>query len=344
MDYNIVIATRNRPEILAISVPLMLSQSRRPRKLIVVDSSDDADAVKRSIERSAVGAVDVELIRSKPGLTHQRNVGLRHVTSDVVMYPDDDSLWLPTVAESIMRVYERDDRDHIGAVCAAESTVPPEGVIASARAAYHMSARDQMKLRIGKRRNQLENRFVPDPFMLHGRSRWSVKPTPAWLADEDAVLVEWMTGFRMSFRTDIIRRTGFDETFGNYGQFEDVEASFQVLKTHLLVGARRAKVFHYRSPVKRAHGRRMGACQVLDRAYIVSRHSPEGSAARQLLPTYCRYKAAQYLLACHTKFGRDRFKGAIGALRRVGKILQSPPSTLSMTYLEQLAQCTLARA
>jgi hypothetical protein len=47
----VVIATRNRPEALALTIPLILGQSRQPEKLIVIDSSNDhgpvADVVAR---------------------------------------------------------------------------------------------------------------------------------------------------------------------------------------------------------------------------------------------------------------------------------------------------------
>ena len=326
MDYDIVIATRNRASILEVSIPLMLSQGRRPRRLIVVDSSDDDQAARKSVESVLVGdPIEFEFLRSEPGVTRQRNVGLRRVGSPVVMFPDDDSLWLPGVAEAIMRVYERDEQGVIGAVCGAKSMEAPSEAIATARQVHEVSRADKFRLRIAQRRFQIEHALVPDPFILHGRSRWNVQPPPAWLPQESAVLVEWMTGFRMSFRTEIIRRSGFDEAFRNYGLFEDTEASFQVLKTHLIVGARRAQVFHHRTPGKRADGLMMGARQVLDRAYIVCRHSPPGSPAHRMIPRYSRYKVVQYSLACHEPFGWQRFRGAWRALRSLEAIDRATP-------------------
>lgn len=341
MDYDIVIATRNRPAILKVSIPLMLAQSRRPKRLIVVDSSDDAEEARRAAESAVADyPVEFEFIHSGRGLTFQRNVGLRRVGSPVVMFPDDDSLWLPGAAEAMMRVYERDEKCAIGAVCAAESLEPPSEAIGVANRVHRVSRADRFRLLISRRRNEIENLLCPDPFVLHGRSRWAVQPTPEWLTEENAVLVEWMTGFRMSFRTDVIRRSGFDETFRNYGLAEDVEASFQVMKTHLIVGARNARVFHHRTPGGRENGLTIGARIVLNRAYVVCRHSPPGSPAREMLRRYSRYKVLQYSLACHEEFGRDRFRGAWKALKNLDAIQDAPPELLSQVYAGQIERCT----
>ena len=51
-----VIATRNRPEALALSIPLILGQSRKPRKLIVIDSSDDHAPVAEAVAETVATA------------------------------------------------------------------------------------------------------------------------------------------------------------------------------------------------------------------------------------------------------------------------------------------------
>ena len=53
LGFDIVLATRNRPEALALSIPLMLSQSRQPGRLIVIDSSNDHAPVAARGDRRA---------------------------------------------------------------------------------------------------------------------------------------------------------------------------------------------------------------------------------------------------------------------------------------------------
>lgn len=124
--YATIVATRNRPEALALSLPLMLGQSRLPEEIVVVDSSDDPAANKALIGRLA-SETDVPLhhITSRAGLSFQRNIGLERISSEVVFFPDDDSLVLPGALEAIMRIYDRDTCQIIGGVCSAEAKTPP---------------------------------------------------------------------------------------------------------------------------------------------------------------------------------------------------------------------------
>ena len=87
LDYTTVIATRNRPEALLLSIPRMLNQSRPPSQLVVVDSSDDhslcQDAVKKAVGDSGV---DLTVIAGQRGLTLQRNQGLDLVKHPIVFF------------------------------------------------------------------------------------------------------------------------------------------------------------------------------------------------------------------------------------------------------------------
>lgn len=340
MDYDVVVVTRNRPDALELSLPLMLGQHRPPARLVVVDASDDHPAVRQVVEAATQPYdVPVTLLASRAGTTHQRNVGLEHVRSPVVMYPDDDALWFPGAAEAIMRIYERDEQGAIGAVCAAPSPTAPPGVLEAHQNTYRMSRRDRIKQLVGRQRAVVERVLFPDPFHLHGQSRWSVQPVPDWLEQENAVLVEWMTGFRMTFRSDVIKALGFNELFADYGGFEDVDASFRVMQQYLIVGARNARVYHHRRPGARSSGLGMGMRQVLNRAYLIRRFAPADAPARRRLGRYNWYKCLQYLLECHTAYGRARLRGAWRARRCVPALLAADDDELDQRYLELRARC-----
>ena len=70
------------------------------------------------------------------GAAYQRNRGLDHVESEVVFFPDDDSLFHPGTSEAIMRAYELDTEGRIAGVCAADALEPPPGVL-DAAALWH---------------------------------------------------------------------------------------------------------------------------------------------------------------------------------------------------------------
>lgn len=338
--YYIVLATRNRPEALRLSIPLMLAQSRPAKCLIVVDSSDNHRLIRETVEE-ATSRFDIryEVIDSRPGSSHQRNVGLRQVKAPVVIFPDDDSIWHPGTADAIMRVYERDTGNAVVGVCAAEAVDAPKGFGEGVEDIYCMETSHRLKQRIGHARARFEKKWFPDPFIMHGQENWSRFERPNWLGDENEVLVEWMTGFRMSFRTEAIRACGFDETFAGYALFEDVDASFAVATQGLLVGARNAQVYHYRKPGGRGNERRLGVTQILNRAYVVAKHSPSGNVAQRRLLRYGRYKIAQYLTRTAGRTGRERVVGARASQRWVSAILAANQADLARVYQDAIAAC-----
>lgn len=93
MRFSLVLATVDRVEELKRFLASLRSQSYKDCELIVVDQNGD--------ERLAPLLADFEpalkvlhLRSTQRGLSRARNLGLRHVTGDVVAFPDDDC-WYP---------------------------------------------------------------------------------------------------------------------------------------------------------------------------------------------------------------------------------------------------------
>lgn len=338
--YTIVIATRNRPAALRLSIPRMLAQSSPPAQLIVVDSSDDHPATVAAVKECAdEHSVDLAILTSERGAARQRNAALGFIKHPVVFFPDDDSIWFPGVAESQLEVYELDRHEQISAVCAAESPTPPaDWEIMDARP-YEMRRSHRFQQRIASTRAKIENSWFPDPAKLLGRSFWpSSHELPEWFPEKDVVLVEWMTGFRMSFRTRVIQAVRFDETLSRYSLFEDIDASFGAWKHGWVVGARKARVFHYRSPEKRDSGRRLGSRQLLNKAYVIAKHSPVQHEARRRMGRFAKYKVLQYLIAARDSFARERYAGAKAALAELPKLVRAPQSEVCAAYISAVSE------
>lgn len=342
MDFDIVIATRNRVEALRLSLPLMLSQSCRPRSLIVVDSSDNHREVARTVTQIAQDVAPgarLVVLRSAPGSSLQRNTGLDAAVSPVVMLPDDDALWFPGFSDSVMRIYERDAEETIGGVGGTEVAALPPGMSGGAPPAYRMAVRDVLQLSVGRFIDSLEYRLFPDPFFVEADARSARIGRPAWLADVGATPATALPGFRMSFRTDLIRKTGFDETLGAYALFEDYDASLAVLGSHLLVDAQSARVFHYRAPEARVNGTEWGVMQVLNRAYLVCKHAGYDSEARRRMRGYALYKTARYAVRAHTGYGRRRAWGAARAVRCIAPLMGASAAELPEMYARLRESC-----
>jgi glycosyltransferase involved in cell wall biosynthesis len=339
MNFDIVIATRNRPEALSLSIPSMLQQSRLPRTMVIVDSSDNhQEIVKLVSSLTHEVRFPVKVLQARANRAHQRNVGIDHATSQVIMFPDDDALWWPGVAEAIMRVYERDDRGIIGGVCAGDAETSPLTDDQRTSSGYKMKRFDRFLRRIAPMRYRLNDLLCPSPFRLHGQSLWKKFDFYDWFAEENVVPVEYMTGFRMSFKRDAIDRIRFNEVLSakkTRTTYLDIDACFGVARTHLLVAACKAQVYHRKFPSKEIKGYTYGFISILNYAYITCCHTVTGDLARRVLGKYLITNIMlPYLSQPINKYGRQRLRGAWQAYQYAKKMLRLSHCDLTPYYLE----------
>lgn len=340
LAFDIVIATRNRQAILPLSLRTMLTQSVLPQRLIVVDASDDHAEVERAVCKAVsdhAPSLEVQVIRCEPGSSRQRNIGLELVGSPVVFFPDDDVLWLPGVAEAIMRIYSRDSGETVGCVTTLDSPVPPPGTLDLSHPQHRSAIRGEPKSTARLFPSFPSPGLALDPIREDGdwMTTWGAKTAPPWLSDEDAELCGPVIGYKMTFRSDLIRRIGgFDERLGRYARHEDIDASIRCLNEGLNVVARRAKVFHCRYGEGRASGKEWGMTSILSRTYVVCKNSPPGSIARRRVQKYLYYQLFRYGLQFRSRFGRERFRAALGALSHARQLIAASNADVVTRYAE----------
>ena len=361
LSLDVVIATRNRPDALALSIPLILGQSRPPDRLVIVDSSDDHAAVQAAVAGATRGWTGpVRLLRSEAGLTRQRNLGLREVTADIVLFPDDDSMLYPGTIAEILAVYGRDTGGRIAGVCTATAPLPPEGFgipgfdmgsdpdTPPTANRYSVPAEMRRQMRSVPLKNRLRRRFnALDPIFYVGQSLMAQATPLPWFADANCRLVEVMGGYRMSFRTEIARRIGFNETLGAYAHCEDYDASFAAARHGLIVGARNARIHHHKYPSGRGSAFRQGAMRMLNTAYVVLRHCgpsptpPTRDRAATLLRRFAILYPALSLPSLHHGRGRDFLAGFRAAAHGLEDLLAADPDTLDAAYAEAMRRALI---
>jgi GT2 family glycosyltransferase len=342
MEYSIVIATRNRAKALALSIPRMLAQSRPPAQLIVVDSSRDHDEIEKLVAAaSRQSRAEVIVRKSEPGLTLQRNLGLQFVRSPIILFPDDDSIWYADTAETLMEVYERDTAGKIAAVCSHESPAPPDFQPTTASEdIYSMRTGDQLRSKYARCLLMIERSLARNPLQIIGSEFCSSHVPEEWERSLEVTPVEWMTGFRMSFRTEAILHCGFEKTFSNYSICEDIDASFGAWNRGAVVGAGKSRVFHFKSPERRGNGWDIGVQQLLNLAFVVAKHTPVGHPARRALPGFARYKSYLCFLGARNAYGRDRLRGILRAVRQVPEFVLASQKDLPYVYKTALTFCS----
>ncbi|MBM2575807.1 glycosyltransferase [Jannaschia sp. Os4] len=331
-----VIATRHRPDVLRLALPLHLSQSRLPARILVVDSSDDPGPTAEAVAEATRGApVPVEVMRTAAGTAFQRNRGVEAVSEDVVFLPDDDSLLHPGAVEAIMRCYEADPEGRaIGAVCGAETPAYPGE---AAPATYRRKRGEGLRQATGRLRTRLEDRLVPQAAKALARALWADRPAPP-----AGVRVEWAPGFRLSGRRDALLAHPFEERLGRYALGEDVDFCLRLQAAGLdLVAAPEALIHHHRAPGRRDDGVALGAIDTLHSGYIPLRAYHAAKAAGRPVPDgfartirrWAAMRAAQLRIGARDAHGRDRARGAARGRDALGTLLAADAAALDETYL-----------
>ncbi len=337
LDYAVVVATRNRQDILGSALRTFSNQSRPPGQIVVVDRSDDHSDVERIVaDIAASTSVPIRVHYGEAAnLPLQRNQGLRHVTEAITMFPDDDVLWYPDTAAAVMEVYESDEGSLYGAVTAVDahrSPVPLGDEVPDRR------VRLTDRPLIMRVRNIVESAIVPQPFEVFGRARSAALEPAARAAGLRHPLVGTFGGYRMTLRTDVARTLAFDPVLGSrvgYGVHEDKDMALRVLASGSLIAvAEAARAFHNTHPGKRAAGFSYGFFHLLNYAYVCHKIFPSGDRSRKVMDRYLRYKLALYRLRRRDQYDRDVAAGAEAAYSELPALLERPVAEAADLYEE----------
>ena len=231
---SVVIATRDRPDLIVRCVRSILAGSVRPLEVIVVDNapSDGTTA-------AAVGALAAEhpmvryVFEPRAGLAAAHNAGLAFVTTPTVAFTDDDVVV---------------DRHWLAAIGSAMAADPDVVCVTGMIAPLELDTPTQCRIETASAFNKGFRRQV---FSAHDRGRGPLYPYAAGL---------FGSGANMSFRTGYLRASGgFDDALGagtlTMGG-DDLAAFFDVIASgHRLVYDPAALVRHQHHREPSALGR-----------------------------------------------------------------------------------------
>lgn len=336
MRYDVVIATLNRPESLSACLSLIEAQTEKPQRVIIVDASDDHAGVKAQVMRQRDPAIEWLFLQSDARSSpRQRNLGLDQVTSEVVLFPDDDSMLYPTAAAAMLAAYRLDDSGQVAGVSGVAASTPP-----ATHSAQQITRWRAVKERIQPVRNRIEDVLVTKPFNSYPRELWTSRDVPPWVDGRRFVLVETIGGYLLSLRTAAVREHRFDEVMGygiGYALHEDMELSLRLQSAgYLLVAAHEAPIFHDVHPAKRAGGYNYGFCWIANYIYACRRAIPEDSKAWRVdLSRFLRYKLALYRARAVVRrddYSREVWLGARAAWQARASLMASPLGEVGQNY------------
>jgi GT2 family glycosyltransferase len=256
VEASVVIATLGRPDALRRALESIAAAEPGPREVVVVDG-DDGGSARSVVADVSLGEAgpSVRHVPSPPGLTRQRNVALREVSGDVVVFLDDDVVLL-----------RRDFFQVLAEVYADAAVAGATGVVVEAEAR-----------RFGGRTSRLRRALLGEgaegTFTRFGYPR-RVRN------HERAMDVELMQGCLMSARLDLARELGFDESLPGYGLLEDEDFSYRLSRRGPIRFEPRLVVRHDNTGFLSQDQRAFGRLVVTNRAYLFRKNFPQTLTAR----------------------------------------------------------------
>ncbi len=254
-----IIPTRNRLELLTQLLKSLQNQTVQADQVIVVDGSDEP--LEPSIREFL--SPTVECVRVfPPGLTKQRNAGIKALNDDITLagYLDDDII-LDNDAIEAMLYYWEECPDDVGG------------------SSFHIT------------NNELASPLVRIPGKLLGKLFWcddfsqgkvlrSGFATPVIPVLKNTY-TEWLCGGATVWKREILEDSKYDEKLGGSSYVEDIDFSFRAAKHYRLVVIQGAKVQHFPPPFNPRKSYSMGRMNVHHHYHFVKKN-PELS-----VPLFC---------------------------------------------------------
>lgn len=253
----VIVCTKDRASDLERCLNSLRSQEFPPAELVVVDSSRTDDTRRLVDHFRMASGIQLEYKHCEPGLTKQRNLGLRLLKTmpEVVCFLDDDVELAPGYLVEVSRRFEA-DRELLG-VC---------GNV------------------VNERKKGIFDRIIRRLFFISDYSNGKMLPSGdaghihAPLRDH-AVAV--LAGCNMCYRREVFHRHGltFDERLSHYGYMEDQDFSYRVSRHGRMEQLANARLVHHVSPASRPGQKDLFENYIINSFYIFRKnHSADGCA------------------------------------------------------------------
>ncbi len=295
---SVIICTRNRFDDFRMTASSLMRQTRLPDELVVVDSSDVKEL--EPYLRSAGLPVAVKYIHSKPGLTLQRNVGIRNSAGDILFFFDDDCELDVNYLAKVEAVFARDAQAEIGAVGGRL-----ENLFGSQLVTFKFRV-ERMVFGLIRSIFGLEG-YGSGRFHLSGMATFPHNSMKARYID-------CLSGGLMAFRKEVFQKIEFDENLPGYGLMEDWSISKSALDAgYKIYYEPSASLVHKESPQNRLNYFRWAEMMVANYDYLFQKNWNRDWFRR---PFYCWALLGLIVINLHN---RDALRGTLNGIKKLKK-------------------------
>lgn len=296
---SLVIATLQRPGMLAVTLATLARCDPLPAEVIVVDGDEAASAAPVVAGfAETLGSVPIRYLSARPGTSQQRNEGTAAATGDIVVFADDDVEFDPGVFGALAAAYG--DQEVVGAT---------GQVLESAQR------------RIGGTRTRLR-RLLGGPegtMTSFGYPRRITEPTVA----RD---VEFMHGCLMSARRELALECRFDVNLPGYGLAEDEDFGYRLSRVGRVRYVPEAHVVHARQGFRSIDRRKFDRMLVRNRTYLFRKSFPQTAVTR------LQFAGLLGVLAVHRALNRE-WRGLLGLVEGVADVAFQGPADRALASL-----------
>ncbi|MBU0995215.1 MAG: glycosyltransferase [Proteobacteria bacterium] len=252
LSISLIICTRNRVQDLRDCFDSVIHQTHSVDEIIIVDSSDNLLTRELSEDYKTRTDISLKYIHTSPGLTKQRNIGIRMAHGDIVTFLDDDVILESNYFKEI-----------INAFCSSTNIVAVGGNITNS-STLRGSKKLFFTMFLLERENDEKGYIQKSGFVNNLAYNTITKMTET----------KTLSGCNYSFRKEILDDHLFDEFFDGYGLSEDVEFSYRVSKGkgNKMVITPFAKLIHKESPVARTGLKKLFEMRIVNHYYVFVKH------------------------------------------------------------------------
>jgi len=268
-----------------------MGQSYLPDEIVIIDASDTQELKSLLAQDTNLWKVRANYFYAdKPGLTRQRNIGVRESHGDIVIFPDDDVVFDKDYVKEIVKVFDMDASKSVGGVTG-----------------------DIINIKKPARLDQFISYVFCLPMFADGRFRLSGFQTYPHGIDK-IIEVEYLPGANSAYRREVLDEFDFDENLEGYCYREDVDFSYRVSRKYRNIYTPYAKLTHYRSPTAREKSAMLAKMRVMNHHYLFKKNLPQTAVHRLAF-----YTSLVGMLVRHATVAPDLayFKGTLVGIKDI---------------------------
>ena len=253
-NISVIICTKDRIDELNRIFRSLDRQTKLPDELIIVDASLDDKTAKLVQNRSYFSKYSIKYIKSPPGLTTQRNIGIKASSGKYIQFFDDDVVLDDNYILVVYKTFQKFKGQKIGGI--------------TGRIVNNHDKRSAFDILIKKL------------FFLteYGKGRLKLSGFPAHRNDAKLSFVNVLSGCCMAFNRKVFTDYLFDEKLSGYSYMEDVDLSYRVSKGYNLIYQPAAKLKHLSETYKISDTRSLRKMMVQNHLYLFKKNLPKNIA------------------------------------------------------------------